>query len=175
MHLRPTIALRKDYPGMHSMLLYSVDSFVAALGIGLLGCTRATRRKLILAFATCDLIAGLAGAALRSATVHLPEGGWARLFVSVLMVAAAVAVLAYGRKSPAQLMWIPVLFSLDNFLAGLWGGPAHGLASSFAAGACSGLLAWSGFAMARVAASRFSQGVALAASVGLTIIAFILI
>lgn len=159
---------------MPSMLLYSVDSFVAALGIGLLGCARITRRKLILAFATCDLIAGLAGAALRPATAHIQEGGWAHLFVPVIMVVAAVAVLAYGRKSPAHLMWIPVLFSLDNFLAGLLGGPVHGLASSFAAGACSGLLAWSGFAMARVAGSRFSQRVALVASVGLTIIAFIL-
>jgi hypothetical protein len=159
---------------MQSILLYSVDSFVAALGIGLLGCARVTRRKLILAFATCDLIAGLAGTSLRSAAVHLPGGGWAHLLVPVIMVVVAVAVLAYGRKSPAHLMWIPVLFSLDNFLAGLLGGAVHGLATSLAAGACSGLLAWSGFAMAQAAGSRFSRRVALVASVGLTIIAFML-
>jgi hypothetical protein len=159
---------------MQSILFYSVDSFAAALGIGLLGCARVTRRKLIWAFATCDLVAGLAGASLRFATVHIPESGWARLFVPVIMVVVAVAVLVYGRKAPAHLMCIPVLFSLDNFLAGLLGGPVHGLASSFAAGACSGLLAWSGFAMARLAGSRFSQRMAFVASVGLTIIALIL-
>jgi putative Mn2+ efflux pump MntP len=159
---------------MQSILLYSVDSFVAALGLGLLGCARITRRKLILAFAACDLIAGLAGASLRAATVHIREGSWPHLLLPVILVVVAVAVLAYGRKSPSHLMWIPVLFSLDNFLAGLLGGPVHSLGSSLAAGAFSGLLAWSGFAMARVAGSLFSQRAALLASVGLTIIAFML-
>jgi hypothetical protein len=159
---------------MQSILLYSVDSFVAALGIGLLGCSKITRRKLILAFATCDLIAALAGASLHPATVQIHDGGLASFFVPVIMVVVAVAVLAYGRKLPAHLMWIPVLLSLDNFLAGLLDGSVHGLESSVVAGVFSGLLAWSGFEMARVAGSLFSQRVALVASVGLTIIAFVL-
>jgi putative Mn2+ efflux pump MntP len=158
---------------MQSILLYSLDSFMAALGIGLLECSKTTKRKLILAFAACDLLATLAGASLRPATVHIHHGGLAPFFVPVIMAMVAVAVLAYGRKSPAHLMWIPVLLSFDNFLAGLLDGSVHGPESSLIAGAFSGLLAWSGFETARVAGSLFSHRVALVTSVGLTIIAFV--
>lgn len=157
---------------MQSILLYSLDSFIATLGIGLLECSRTTRRKLILAFAACDLLATLAGAFLRPATVHIHHGGLAPFF-PVIMAMVAVAVLSYGRKLPARLMWIPVLLSLDNFLAGLLDGSVHGPESSLIAGVFSGLLAWSGFEMARVAGSLFSHRVALVTSVGLTIIAFV--
>ena len=157
---------------MQSILLYSLDSFVAALGIGLLECSKTTRRKLILAFAACDLLATLAGASLHP-TVHIHRGGLAPFFVPVIMAMVAVAVLAYGRKLPARLMWIPVLLSFDNFLASLLDGSVHGPESSLIAGVFSGLLAWSGFEMARVAGSLFSHRVALVTSVGLTIIAFV--
>jgi putative Mn2+ efflux pump MntP len=158
---------------MQSILLYSLDSFMATLNIGLLECSKTTRRKLILAFGACDLLATLAGAFLRPATVHIHHGGLAPFFVPAIMAMVAVAVLAYGRKLPARLMWIPVLLSLDNFLAGLLDGSVQGPESSLIAGVFSGLLAWSGFEMARVARSLFSHQVALVTSVGLTIIAFV--
>jgi putative Mn2+ efflux pump MntP len=158
---------------MPSILLYSLDSFVAALGVGLLECSKITKRKLILAFATCDWIATFAGASLRPAMAHLHSGALASFFVPMIIAVVALAVLTHGRQLPARLMWIPFLLSLDNFLAGLFDGSVHGLESSLIAGALSGLLAWSGFEMARVAGSFFSQRVALVASVGLTIIAFV--
>ena len=57
---------------MQAILLCSLDSFVAALGIGLMDGSKTTLRKVILAFAVCDLLATLAGASLRRASVHIP-------------------------------------------------------------------------------------------------------
>jgi putative Mn2+ efflux pump MntP len=158
---------------MQAIFLCSLDSFVAALGIGLIDCSKTTRRKVILAFAVCDLLATLAGASLRRASVHIHYDGLASFLVPFILSGVALAVLAYGRKLPTRLMWIPVLLSLDNFVAGLWDGSAHGPESAVIAGLFSGLLAWSGFVMARVAGSFFLYRVALATSAGLTIIAFV--
>jgi len=103
---------------MQSVLVYSLDSFFGALAIGVLDRSETTRRKLIPAFAACDLIATLAGASFRSNLAHIDLGGLA-LFTAPLFVAAvAVAVLTYGQKLPAGLVWIPVLLSVDNFFCG---------------------------------------------------------
>lgn len=156
---------------MQANFLCSLDSFVAALGIGLI--SKTTRRKVILAFAVCDLLATLAGASLRRASVHIHYDSLASFLVPFILSGVALAVLAYGRKLPTRLMWIPVLLSLDNFFAGLLDGSAHGPESAVIAGLFSGLLAWSGFVMARVTGSFFLYRVALATSAGLTIIAFV--
>ena len=157
---------------MQSVLLYSLDSFFGALGIGLLDRSATTRRKLIPAFAACDLIATLAGAAFRTNLTHIHLGGLALFTAPLLMVAATVAVLTYAQKLPAGLMWIPILLSLDNFFAGLSSASIHGIQSSLISGLFSGLLAWSGFAVAQGLGSALSRRGALLASVGLAIIAF---
>jgi hypothetical protein len=158
---------------MQSVLLYSLDSFFGALAIGVLDRSETTRRKLIPAFAACDLIATLAGAFFRTNLAHIHLGGLA-LFTAPLFVAAvAVAVLTYGQKLPAGLVWIPVLLSVDNFFAGLSPTSTHGVQSSLISGILSGLLACSGFAVAR--GLVLSCRGALLASVGLTIIAFLFV
>ena len=91
------------------------------------------------------------------------------------MVAAAVAVLTYGQKLPARLVWIPILLSLDNFFAALSPASVHGIQSSLISGLLSALLAWSGFAVAQSLGPVLSRRGALLASVGLTIIAFVLV
>lgn len=158
---------------MQSVLLYSLDSFLGAFGIGLLDRSETTRRKLILAFAGCDLCATLAGASLRTNVAHMHLGGLALFAAPLFTAAVAVAVLAYGRKLPARLVLIPVLLSLDNFFAGLSPASVHGVQSSLISGILSGLLAWSGFAVAQVVGPLLSRRGALVASVGLTIIALV--
>jgi putative Mn2+ efflux pump MntP len=158
---------------MQSVLLYSLDSFFGALGVGLLDRSATTRRKLIPAFAACDLIATLAGALFRNNLAHIHLDGLAFFTASPLMVAAAVTVMRYAQKLPAGLMWIPILLSLDNFFAGLSSTSIHGVQSSVFSGVLSGLLAWSGFAVAQRLGPVLSRRDALLASVGLTIIAFL--
>jgi hypothetical protein len=159
---------------MQSVLLYSLDSFWGALGIGLLDRSATTRRKLIPAFAACDLIATLAGAALRTNLTHIHLGGLALFTAPLLMAAAAVGALTYAQKLPAGLMWIPILLSLDNLFAGL-SSSAHNVQSSAISGLLSGLLAWSGFAVAQGLGPVLSRRDALLASVGLTIVAFVFV
>jgi hypothetical protein len=159
---------------MQSVLLYSLDSFFGALGIGLLDRSATTRRKLISAFAACDLIATLAGAAFRTNLTHIHLGGLALFTAPLLMATAAIGALTYAQKLPAGLMWIPILLSLDNFFAGL-SPSAHSVQSSVISGLLSGLLAWSGFAVAQGLGQVLLRRDALLASVGLTIIAFVFV
>jgi putative Mn2+ efflux pump MntP len=160
---------------MQSALLYSLDSFFGALGIGLLDRSATTRRKLIPAFAACDLTATLAGAAFRANLTHIQVGGLALFTAPLFMVAVAVAVLTYAQKLPAGLMWIPILLSLDNFFAGLSSASIHGVQSSVIAGLLSALLAWTGFAVAQRLGPVLSRRGALLTSVALTIIAFLFV
>ena len=158
---------------MQAILLCSLDSFVAALGIGLIDCSKDTRRNVILAFAVCDLLATLVGASMRPISVHIQYDGLASFIVPLILAGVALAVLTNRRKFPTRLMWIPVLLSLDNFFAGLLGRSTHGPESAVIAGLLSGLLAWSGFVMARAAGSFCLYRVGLATSAGITIIAFV--
>jgi hypothetical protein len=160
---------------MLSVLLCSLDSFFGALGIGLIDRSKTNNRNLILAFGACDLIATLAGIFFRTyvAQIHLPK---LALFTTPLfMAAAAVAVLIHAQKSPARLVSIPILLSLDNFLAGLSPASIHGVQSSVIAGLLSGLLAWSGFVTARGLGPVLSRRGSLVMSVGMTIIAFVFV
>ena len=157
---------------MQSVLLYSLDSFVGAFGIGILDRSATTRRKLIPAFAACDLIATLAGTFFRTNLTHIHLGGLALITPPLFMAAAAIAVLTYAQKLPAGLMWIPILLSLDNFFAGL-SPSVYSVQSSVIWGLLSGLLAWSGFVVAQRLGPVLSRRDALLASVGLTIIAFL--
>jgi putative Mn2+ efflux pump MntP len=159
---------------MQSVLLYSIDSFFGALGIGLLDRSKTTRRKLIPAFAACDLIATLAGAAFRTSLTHIHLDGLSFFTAQLFVAAVAVAVLTYTPKLQAGLMWIPILLSLDNFVAGL-SPSVYSVQSSVIWGLLSGLLAWSGFVVAQGLGPVLSRRDALLASVGLTIIAFVFV
>jgi hypothetical protein len=160
---------------MQSILLYSLDSFFGALGIGLLDGSATIRRKLIPAFATFDFIATFAGALFRNNLGHIHLGGVTLFAAPLFMVAAAVAVLTYAQKLKTGLMWIPILLSLDNFFAALSPASVHGIQSSLSSGLLSALLAWSGFAVAERLGPVLSRRDALVASVGLTIIAFLVV
>jgi putative Mn2+ efflux pump MntP len=161
---------------MASVLFCSFDSFLASLGIGLLGCSESIRRKLIVAFVAFDLSATLAGASLHSGLAQLDHlrGGLSAFLLTVVLSVVAVAALASSRRSQAALLWVPVLLCLDNFIAGLLGGSNQLPQSALIAGLASGLAAWAGFVMARHAAPLFSRRSAIVASVSLLILAFVL-
>jgi hypothetical protein len=160
---------------MLSVLLCSLDSFFGAFGIGFVYRSEATMRKLILAFGGCDLIATLAGVFFRTYVAQIHLRNLALFTAPLFMAAAAVAVLIHAQKSPARLVSIPILLSLDNFFAGLSPASIHGVQSSVIAGLLSGLLAWSGFVIARGLGPLLSRRGALLMSVGVTIIAFVFV
>jgi len=159
-----------------SVLLCSLDSFLASLGIGLFGIHESKRRKLILAFAMFDFSATLAGVSLHVglAQIHLLGGGLRPFLITALLGVAVLAVLVYRRKDLGAFLWVPALLSLDNFIAGFGGAftPAPNLALT--AGLASGLAAWAGLVAALHLGPMFTRRFAIAASATLLILAFVL-
>lgn len=93
------------------MFLYlSFDSFLAGIAIGSFRLSANLRAALVAAFAACDGLATIIGA-----NVHLrvPDLPW----FSVYLMAALLLLIA-AKHSRAVLFALPVLFSLDNFVAG---------------------------------------------------------
>src|SRR5260370_42428009 len=99
---------------MVSALLCSIDSFLASLGIGLLGCSETTRRTFIVAFTVCDFSATLAAASLNSGVRQMHHGGLSLMLALVVLALVAAGVVAYSRELPAIFFWLPVLLSFDN-------------------------------------------------------------
>jgi hypothetical protein len=160
---------------MVSVFLCSVDSFLAALGIGIHGCSESGRRKLVVAFAACDFIATFAGTTIHSGLIQLFRVGasYVPLAVTVVVVFAA-AVLVCNRRFSSIFLWVPALLGLDNFVAGLFGGPAHITPAPWMAGIASGLAALAGFYGAKNARPVLSQRSTVAATFGLLSVALLL-
>jgi hypothetical protein len=154
---------------MLSVLLCSIDSFLASLAIGLLGCTASNQRKFVLAFTACDWGATLSGISLHSDLAQTHRYGLSPFLTPIALAFVVSVVLACSRKCSTILFLLPVLFSFDNFIGGLLDGSSPIEQSPLIAGLVSGLLAWSGFAVARLAPALFSRRNACAASIGLTI------
>ena len=60
---------------MPTALLCSLASFLASVGIGLLGFSERNRRRLILAFAACDLVATFTCASWHAGLLQIYRGG----------------------------------------------------------------------------------------------------
>ena len=160
---------------MTSVLLCSLDSFLASLGIGLFGIHESKRRKLILAFAMFDFSATLAGVSLHARLTQIHTLGGLRPFlITAVLGVAGLAALVYRRKDLGAFLWVPALLSLDNFIAGFVGAftPAPNLA--LIAGVASGLAAWAGLVAAQHLGPMFTRRFAIAASATLLILAFVL-
>ena len=158
---------------MLSILLCSLDSFLASLGIGLIESSAINRRRLIAAFALCDWLGTLAGAAVRLGPPHLRPGGLRLTLASLLFGGIVIALMASRKRFRGIVFAIPILLSLDNFLNGLLDGSIQTLPSTSIAGVASGLLAWSGFTVSRVVGTQLSRPRAFGVSVALVTVAFL--
>ena len=158
---------------MLSMLLCSLDSFLASLGIGLIESSAINRRRFIAAFALCDWLGTFAGAAVRLGTAHLRPGGVGLTLASLLFGGIAIGVMASSKRFRGIVFAIPILLSLDNLLTGLLDGSIQTLPSTSIAAVASGLLAWSGFTVSRVVRRQLSRPRAFGVSAALITVAFL--
>ena len=159
---------------MLSILTCSVDSFFAALGLGLSRSTEMYRRRLVLAFAASDLIATLLGTAAHAYFGPIPDRGSSPQIVFAFLTTVGVALAVFlGRKRQALVFAIPVALSLDNFLAGLMGGFVHAAESPLLAGLASGVLAAAGFGAAHFAVPLLSRRNAILVGLSMTILALL--
>src|SRR5215469_12704303 len=88
---------------MLSILFCSLDSFLASLGIGLIESSAINRRRFIAAFALCDWLGTLVGAAVRLGTPHLRPGGLGLTLASLFFGGIAVAVMASSKRGRKRL------------------------------------------------------------------------
>ncbi len=160
---------------MQLALLCSIDTLLASAGIGLLGSSDISRCRLVLAFAMSDLTATLVGASLHSGLAPLYRGATAPFAVGTLLYLVAVGILAYTRKFPALLFSVPILLSVDNFVAWLLEGSAHAAQFALLAGVASGLSAWMGSSIAQFAAPILSQSRSIVTGFSLVALAFMLL
>jgi hypothetical protein len=128
---------------MLSTLLCSIDTLFAATLIGVLSIPVSRRQPFILAFALSDAFATLLGADLH---VMLPSTrGVELLFVVVIAASFVFAVTVRRHPVSVILCYLPILFSVDNFLTALDGGPPSSATTVIFTSALTAAFAWCGF------------------------------
>ena len=157
---------------MLSSLLCSIDSFFAALGMGLLGVSSDARRTLAFTFAVCDLCATAAGLSLHLGW-HIHRDVFGAVLGTAILAGVIAATLTNDWRPRFLFVLVPLLLSVDNFVAGI-AGSVEPVESLWLAGLASGLLAWLGFRVSDVVRPLTSRRWAFLAGTGLAVLAFLL-
>jgi len=153
---------------MDLMLYFSVDSFLAALALGMLVPSLPRVRILCILFGVCDSLATAAGAHVRTDAIFAQHStvnwlipalilAWV-LFAALLSWSIARRGLALG----SWHLWLPVILSLDNLFIGRAASSAHlsGVAAPILAGVMSTLLALAGVEIAKLSRRFVPKSVA---------------
>jgi hypothetical protein len=158
---------------MYPVVWCSMDSFLAALAIGLVGCQKKRSYGLIAGFAVCDGISYAVGRGIRVSPVNHLVADLNPLTISVFLAAvAALLLLLFARTKPAVLWSLPFLLGLDNLLYGVLDATNGIVPLTFYSALVSGLLAYAGFVVARNVSSMLSRPVATATAIVLVVISF---
>lgn len=163
---------------MLQFLFLSLDSFLAASALGMLGLSASRRRALCLAFGICDGTATFAGLQFhltlpfaRQVHDYLPMAVilclWA-LFVGFLVRRIATK----RRLNSAELALLPIILCVDNLFASPLASEiaVHGAAAPLIAGMLSASLAFAGYELGSLAAHRVHRRLALGLGSGLLLL-----
>jgi hypothetical protein len=158
---------------MYPVIWCSIDSFLAALAIGLVARQRVRSYGLIAGFALCDGISYALGRGIRISPVSHLIAELNPLTVSLSLAGiVALLMLLFARTKPSVLLSLPLLLGLDNLLYGVLD-TSNGIVSmSFYGALVSGLLAYAGFVAARNVRSILPRPIATATAIVLVAISF---
>jgi hypothetical protein len=158
---------------MYPVIWCSIDSFLAALAIGLVGRQRVRSYGLIAGFALCDGISYALGRGIRVLPVSQVIAELNPLTISLSLAGiVALLMLLFARTKPSVLWSLPLLLGLDNLFYGVLD-TSNGIVSlSFSSALVSGLLAYAGFVAARNVRSVLPRPVATATALMLVAISF---
>ena len=158
---------------MYPVIWCSIDSFLAALAIGLVARQRVRSYGLIAGFALCDGISYALGRGLRISPVSHVIAELNPLTMSLSLAGiVALLMLLFARTKPSVLWSLPLLLGLDNLFYGVLD-TSNGIVSlSFYSALVSGLLAYAGFVVARNVRSVLPQPIATATAIMLVAISF---
>lgn len=145
--------------------MLGVDTLIVSIPLGMLGISATQRYQLAAMVAACDTIALLLGAVLWSTLPDL-SSGWApevRPFLLSLDGIYALILLRFGRSQTldgATLLFIAIIFSIDDFLAGCLSGGSSVSCGAWACitGAVSGASALVGCCFGSMLGDRRSFG-----------------
>jgi len=110
--------------GTSLAFVFSFDSLFASIALGLSGCDRAQRRKLIIAFGLCDGLASVAGLAFARPNVTMLRTLTNKFeaALGIYLLAVFLLGLFFSVKSTSSTVsWsVPIVLGLDNlvFFAG---------------------------------------------------------
>ncbi len=158
---------------MYPVIWCSIDSFLAALAIGLVGRQRTRSYGLIAGFALCDGISYALGRGIRVLPVSHAIAELNPLGVSLFLAGiVALLMLSFARTRPSMLWSLPVLLGLDNLLYGV-ADPSSGILQvSLTSVLVSGALACAGFFVSRNVRSLLPRPIATATALILVAISF---
>jgi hypothetical protein len=155
---------------MYPVIWCSIDSFLAALAIGLVGRQRGRSYGLIAGFALCDGISYALGRGIRVSPVI---AGLNPLTMSLSLAGiVALLMLLFARTKPSVLWSLPLLLGLDNLFYGVLDTSNGIVPLSFFSALVSGLLAYAGFVAARNVRSILPRPIATATALILVAISF---
>lgn len=158
---------------MYPIIWCSIDSFLAALAIGLVGRQRVPSYGLIAGFALCDGISYALGRGTRVSSVSHSITVLNSLTMSLILAGmVALLMLLFARTKPSVLWSLPILLGLDNLLYGIFDNSSGIVSLSVYSALVSGLLAYAGFAVARNVGSKLPRPVAMATAIMLVAILF---
>jgi hypothetical protein len=158
---------------MYSVLWCSMDSFLAALAIGLVGRQRERSYGLIAGFALCDGVSYALGRGIRVLPASHAIAEMNQLAISLSLAGiVALLMLLCARIKPAVLWSLPLLLGLDNLLYGVLDTSSGIVRLSLYSALVSGLLAYAGFVVARNARSILPRPIATATALLLVAISF---
>jgi hypothetical protein len=158
---------------MYPVIWCSIDSFLAALAIGLVGRQRVRSYDLIAGFALCDGISYALGRGIRVSTVSHVIGELNSLTMSLSLAGiVALLMLLFARTKPSVLWSLPLLLGLDNLFYGALDTSGGIVSLSFLSALVSGLLAYAGFVVSRNVRSILPRPIATATALILVTISF---
>ena len=158
---------------MYPVIWCSIDSFLAALAIGLVGRQRGRSHGLIAGFALCDGISYALGRGIRVLPVSQVIAELNPLTISLSLAGiVALLMLLFARTKPSVLWSLPLLLGLDNLFYGVLDTSNGIVFLSFSSALVSGLLAYAGFVAARNVRSLLPRPIATATALVLVAISF---
>jgi hypothetical protein len=158
---------------MYPVIWCSIDSFLAALAIGLVARQRARSYGLIAGFAVCDGISYALGRGIRVLPLSHAIAELNPLGVSLFLAGlVALLMLLFARTRPSILWSLPMLLGLDNLLYGVADTSSGILQLSLLSAVVSGALAYAGFVVSRNVRSLLPQPIATATALILVAISF---
>jgi len=158
---------------MYPVIWCSIDSFLAALAIGLVARQRARSYGLIAGFAVCDGISYALGRGIRVLPLSHAIAELNPLGVSLFLAGlVALLMLLFARTRPSILWSLPLLLGLDNLLYGVADTSSGIVQLSLSSAMVSGALAYAGFVVSRNVRSLLPQPIATATALMLVAISF---